>query len=112
MYPSVPSGRQTRDVSNHGMMADGSEVSRKVASSLKLDQQVVARLVSLLDDENTIPFIARYRQENTGGLDPVALRRIQSEVQRIRFVHTGIQSGIHRAQHCYRYGRKHGNSCD
>ena len=34
--------------------------------------------MKLLDEENTIPFIARYRKEATQGLDELALRAIES----------------------------------
>jgi uncharacterized protein len=40
--------------------------------------------VTLLDDGNTIPFIARYRKEVTGGLDEVQLRAIQERLEYLR----------------------------
>jgi uncharacterized protein len=42
---------------------------------LKVDQ--IARTVQLLDEDNTVPFIARYRKEVTDGLDEEQLRAIQ-----------------------------------
>ena len=44
-----------------------------VAVALGLPRGAVARTVELLDGGNTIPFIARYRKEVTGGLDEVAV---------------------------------------
>ncbi len=44
-----------------------------VAAALGLPRGAVARTVDLLDGGNTIPFIARYRKEVTGGLDEVAV---------------------------------------
>ncbi|MGN6103634.1 MAG: Tex family protein [Kofleriaceae bacterium] len=48
-----------------------------LASSLGLAPQAVAAVIALLDDGNTVPFIARYRKERTGGLDEVQIRAIE-----------------------------------
>ena len=47
-----------------------------IAENLELNPGVVRRVLNLLDKENTVPFIARYRKEQTGGLDPTVLRQI------------------------------------
>ncbi len=39
--------------------------------------------LDLLNDHNTVPFIARYRKEMTGNLDEVEIREIQDEANRI-----------------------------
>lgn len=66
-------------------MADNQrETASLIAENLKLDRHVVHEVVKLLDDDNTVPFIARYRREKTGGLDPTVLRHIQSQNQRQR----------------------------
>jgi protein Tex len=54
-----------------------SEHFRKVAQNLKLAERSVREVITLLNDGNTVPFIARYRKELTGGLDEVQLRDIQ-----------------------------------
>lgn len=56
----------------------------RVASDLNLDVGQVQRTVALLDDGNTIPFITRYRKEQTGNLDEVQIREIQSRVTALR----------------------------
>ena len=38
-------------------------------------------MLSLLEDKNTVPFIARYRKEQTGGLDEVEIKQIDDEYQ-------------------------------
>ncbi|RIN38589.1 RNA-binding transcriptional accessory protein, partial [Staphylococcus succinus] len=38
-------------------------------------------VLSLLEDKNTVPFIARYRKEQTGGLDEVEIKQIDDEYQ-------------------------------
>lgn len=40
-----------------------------------------------MDDGNTIPFVARYRKEVTGGLDEVQLRQIESRLAYLRNLH-------------------------
>jgi len=50
--------------------------------SLTLEQ--VARTAALLDDGNTVPFIARYRKEVTGSLDETQIRRIQERLAYLR----------------------------
>ena len=49
-----------------------------VAEKLKLDVDTVQDVIILLDEDNTVPFIARYRKSQTKGLDPTILRQIQS----------------------------------
>ncbi len=55
-------------------------IARELA--LRIDQ--VAGAVELLDAGNTIPFIARYRKEATGGLDEVQLRQIEARLAYLR----------------------------
>ncbi|MFO0901911.1 MAG: Tex-like N-terminal domain-containing protein [Pirellulales bacterium] len=49
---------------------------------LTLDR--VQRTVELLDEGNTVPFITRYRKDQTGGLDEEQIRRILEEVAKLR----------------------------
>ncbi|MGD8394222.1 MAG: Tex family protein [Candidatus Eiseniibacteriota bacterium] len=48
-----------------------------IATELELPAPRVAATMRLLADGNTVPFVARYRKEVTGGLDEVAIRSIQ-----------------------------------
>ena len=48
----------------------------RIAAELSLPERKVAAAARLFDDGNTVPFIARYRKEATGGLDEVELRAI------------------------------------
>ncbi len=45
--------------------------------------QQIQAVLSLLDEGNTVPFIARYRKERTGTLDEVAIREIEDETHRL-----------------------------
>jgi len=51
-----------------------------VARKLGLPEKSVENTVKLLDDGNTVPFIARYRKEMTGELDETRIRRIEEQV--------------------------------
>ncbi len=53
------------------------DLSQLIAREMGLRAQQVAGAVQLLDDDNTVPFIARYRKEVTGGLDEEQLRQIE-----------------------------------
>ncbi len=48
-----------------------------IADELKLAKPIVIKVLSLFAEGNTVPFVARYRKEVTGGLDEVALRKIE-----------------------------------
>lgn len=56
----------------------------QIAQELRLAQGQVAATVSLLDDGATVPFIARYRKENTASLDEVAITNIRDRLSQIR----------------------------
>ena len=47
-----------------------------LAKELNLKPDQVERTVALIDEGNTIPFIARYRKEVTGSLDDTVLRQL------------------------------------
>jgi len=49
----------------------------RLAADLGLPPAGVAAVCALLDEDATVPFIARYRKEATGGLDEVAIRAIE-----------------------------------
>lgn len=53
------------------------ELSSIIASELSLSQNSVTAVLELLDESATVPFIARYRKERTGGLDEVQIRTIE-----------------------------------
>ncbi|NLR10788.1 Tex-like N-terminal domain-containing protein, partial [Lactobacillus sp. HBUAS51381] len=45
--------------------------------------QQIEAVLTLMDEGNTVPFIARYRKERTGSLDEVAIREIEDEATRL-----------------------------
>ncbi len=48
-----------------------------IATELSIKEEQVKAVIKLFDEEATIPFIARYRKEHTGGLDEEQLRNIE-----------------------------------
>jgi protein Tex len=55
-----------------------------IAAALGLPTSKVMAAAELLEEGNTIPFVARYRKERTGALDETALRSIQDAIDSIR----------------------------
>ncbi len=53
-----------------------SETISKIAKELSVKETYIKQLIKLVDEGNTVPFIARYRKEMTGGLDEVQIRTI------------------------------------
>ena len=52
------------------------ELAALLSAELQLHNGQVARTIALLDEGNTIPFVARYRKEVTGSLDEVQIQAI------------------------------------
>ncbi|MBQ3869505.1 MAG: RNA-binding transcriptional accessory protein [Clostridia bacterium] len=60
------------------------DIIRKLAEEFKLREEQVTNTVALIDDGNTIPFIARYRKEVTGSLDDTVLRSLYDRLNYLR----------------------------
>lgn len=60
------------------------DIPQLIAQELRVRPAQIDATVKLLDDGNTIPFIARYRKEVTGELDEEALRTIVDRLQYLR----------------------------
>jgi uncharacterized protein len=58
-----------------------------LSAELKLQSGRVARTIALLDEGNTIPFVARYRKEVTGSLDEVQIQAIADRAGALRTLH-------------------------
>ncbi|MGR5486771.1 Tex family protein [Vibrio alfacsensis] len=59
-------------------------ICRMIAQELNVRPEQVTAAVTLIDDGNTVPFIARYRKEVTGGLDDTQLRNLDSRLSYLR----------------------------
>ncbi len=60
------------------------DVIQRIAEELSVKPQQVAAAVTLLDEGATVPFIARYRKEVTGGLDDTQLRHLEERLTYLR----------------------------
>ncbi|HHE9473987.1 RNA-binding transcriptional accessory protein [Haemophilus influenzae] len=60
------------------------QISQIIAAELTVQPQQILVAIQLLDDGNTIPFIARYRKEATGGLDDTQLRHFETRLIYLR----------------------------
>lgn len=56
----------------------------ELSNEFRLNQQHVGNMIALIDDGNTIPFIARYRKEMTGSCDDQVLRELSDRLQYLR----------------------------
>ncbi|KJZ04123.1 Tex family protein [Pseudoalteromonas piscicida] len=61
-----------------------SNITQRLATELNAREQQVNAAISLLDEGATVPFIARYRKEVTGGLDDTQLRLLEQRLGYLR----------------------------
>ena len=59
-------------------------IAEALALELGQKQQYVENVIALLDEGNTIPFIARYRKEMHGAMDDTTLRNLETRLQYLR----------------------------
>ena len=60
------------------------DILKRITQEFNLKEDHVANIVSLLDEGNTIPFIARYRKEMTGHIDDQVLREFADRLTYLR----------------------------
>ena len=66
------------------MTADNARLATLIASEINARPDQVKAAVTLLDEGATVPFIARYRKEVTGGLDDTQLRTLSERLVYLR----------------------------
>ena len=64
-------------------MSDNTHIT-KISGELGLQAEQVEAVAALLDEDATVPFIARYRKERTGSLDEVAIAAIRDRIGQLR----------------------------
>ncbi|MBK1733795.1 RNA-binding transcriptional accessory protein [Halorhodospira abdelmalekii] len=67
-------------------------IPARIAAELGVQQRQIEAAVQLLDDGATVPFIARYRKEATGGLDDSQLRSLEERLTYLRELETRKES--------------------
>ena len=60
------------------------DIITRLSEELSIKQSQIEAAVRLIDDGNTIPFIARYRKEMTGSLDDEQLRALSERLSYLR----------------------------
>ncbi len=59
-------------------------ISQRIAEELSVNVNQVTAAIELLDEGATVPFVARYRKEVTGGLDDIQLRALEERLRYLR----------------------------
>ena len=57
------------------------DIVKQISSELGIRKEQVESTIKLIDEGNTIPFIARYRKEVTGSLDDEDLRNLSERLE-------------------------------
>ncbi|MDD5480541.1 Tex family protein [Rhodoferax sp.] len=70
------------------------KITAQIAQELRVHVHQVAAAVALLDGGATVPFVARYRKEATGGLDDIQLRELEARLSYLRELHERLQTVI------------------
>ena len=60
------------------------KIYNKIAEELNIKKSQVEATIGLIDEGNTIPFIARYRKEVTGNLSDEVLRELEERLNYLR----------------------------
>jgi len=63
-------------------------INKQLAHELTISEQQVSAFINLYDEGNTVPFIARYRKEQTKGLDDTQLRLLETRLTYLRELDT------------------------
>ena len=75
---------ETSVITNVAAGVDNARIVALLATELGVRANQIAAAVELLDDGATVPFIARYRKEATGGLDDTVLRNLEVRLGYLR----------------------------
>lgn len=68
------------------------DITLRLVEELGLEQRKIEAAVKLIDEGNTIPFIARYRKEVTGNLDDAELRKLFDRLTYLRNLNERIET--------------------
>ncbi|XP_069811075.1 S1 RNA-binding domain-containing protein 1 [Dendropsophus ebraccatus] len=87
---SDPAGKVVKKYKGTSSGSDGTDMNWNVVEVLSertnIEPWVCSNIVQLFQDENTIPFIARYRKELINNLDADSLREVQQTLEELRSV--------------------------
>ena len=80
------------------------KITRQLADEIKISLPQVLSAVALLDGGATVPFIARYRKEVTGGLDDIQLRELEARLSYLRESSKSAEEAASLARQRYKDG--------
>ncbi|WP_432724714.1 Tex family protein [Staphylococcus equorum] len=75
-----------------------SNLIQSIREKYNFTTKQINSVLSLLEDKNTVPFIARYRKEQTGGLDEVEIKQIDDEYQYMANLQKRKEEVIHNVE--------------
>ena len=78
------------------------DIKLTLCSEFSVREEHMENIIKLIDDGNTIPFIARYRKEMTGSCDDQKLREIADRLQYLRNLEN-TQPHARRCWHSHRH---------
>src|SRR3546814_1987052 len=81
--PAVPAGRMSSKEADSRMSVE-QQIAQLSATEIAAKATQVVAAIGLLDEGATVPFIARYRKEVTGGLDDTQLRTLEERLGYLR----------------------------
>lgn len=81
MVFSVKTGIQNGDITASMMENISEKIVKQIASEISITEQQASNTIQLLQSENTVPFIARYRKESTNSLDEIKIYEIQKQLR-------------------------------
>ncbi|CAH8644943.1 unnamed protein product [Dicrocoelium dendriticum] len=70
------------------------DLTDEVAEAAQVEPSVASRVISFFDKGFTVPFIARYRKEATGGLQPTVLHRLKEKINDCRLLMEKIDKSL------------------
>lgn len=70
----------------------------ELSGQVLCERSVVANVIRLLDQDNTIPFIARYRQEQTKSMGPEKLREVKEKLEELREVEAKAVAAVRKIE--------------
>lgn len=81
---SDTSNLQTPSIKTSAAADTAARIARRIAEEIACKPDQVRTTVEMLDEGSTVPFIARYRKEATGGLDDTQLRKLEERLIYLR----------------------------
>lgn len=72
-------------IKKESSVIDMIDLTGEVADAAQVDRGLTSRIISMFEDGYTVPFIARYRKELTGGMEPQVLHRLREKMLECKY---------------------------